>query len=265
MRWDDQAQFHPVNYLKGLAATLPGDGCRVFENIRVTDWDPHRIATEAGSGQGPARGDGDAFAARQDRPLLRREFSAHAPGDHGPRRSRAGAGRHVYQRRDTAPFDARPSRRRGPGLDDLHRPQLSSTAMSTSSAPRSPRSSASPSNTFGVSAPTIAGPTRIIRPPITRPISAGHPRSTTPIWSRPASTPGGISTGTAAAILIADLIEGRDNRWLDLFDATRIKPVASAAEFVARHGRRPRRSWSAAISRRSRTATTSSRRARRRS
>ncbi len=31
MRWDDQAQFHPTRYVKGLAATLPGEGCQVFE------------------------------------------------------------------------------------------------------------------------------------------------------------------------------------------------------------------------------------------
>jgi len=43
----------------------------------------------------------------------------------------------------------------------------------------------------------------------------------------------GISNGTAAAILIADLIEGRDNPWLKLFDATRVKPIAGAKEFVA--------------------------------
>src|SRR3712207_4401309 len=42
MRWDAQAQFHPVKYVKGLAATLPGDGCHVFENSRVVDWHPDR-------------------------------------------------------------------------------------------------------------------------------------------------------------------------------------------------------------------------------
>jgi Rieske Fe-S protein len=42
----------------------------------------------------------------------------------------------------------------------------------------------------------------------------------------------GISTGTAAAILIADLATGRDNSWLGLFDARRVKPIAGAGEFV---------------------------------
>jgi Rieske Fe-S protein len=42
----------------------------------------------------------------------------------------------------------------------------------------------------------------------------------------------GLSTGTAAAILLADLITDRDNPWADFFDARRIKPLASAAEFA---------------------------------
>ena len=49
MRWDDQAQFHPVRYVKGLAETIPGEGCHVFEGSRVVDWDPQRIATDTGS------------------------------------------------------------------------------------------------------------------------------------------------------------------------------------------------------------------------
>jgi Rieske Fe-S protein len=42
----------------------------------------------------------------------------------------------------------------------------------------------------------------------------------------------GFTNGTAAAILIADLIQERDNPWLKLFDATRIKPLASAKDFT---------------------------------
>ena len=42
----------------------------------------------------------------------------------------------------------------------------------------------------------------------------------------------GITNGTAAAMIVADLIGERDNPWLDLYDALRIKPVASAREFA---------------------------------
>ena len=36
IRIDDQAQFHPLAYLAGLAAGLPGDGGHVFEETRAT-------------------------------------------------------------------------------------------------------------------------------------------------------------------------------------------------------------------------------------
>ena len=49
IRFDDQAQFHPTKYVAGLARTIPGDGCHVFENSRAVDWDPTRVATDQGT------------------------------------------------------------------------------------------------------------------------------------------------------------------------------------------------------------------------
>lgn len=37
VRFADQAQFHPVNYLAGLIKTIPGDGSYVFEQTEVHD------------------------------------------------------------------------------------------------------------------------------------------------------------------------------------------------------------------------------------
>ncbi len=51
----------------------------------------------------------------------------------------------------------------------------------------------------------------------------------------------GITHGTVAGILLTDLIQGRTNPWAEFYDATRIKPLASARRFlsenigVARH------------------------------
>jgi len=42
----------------------------------------------------------------------------------------------------------------------------------------------------------------------------------------------GMTFGTLAAMISSDLILGRDNPWARLFDATRVKPVAAAKEFV---------------------------------
>ncbi|WFU50841.1 FAD-dependent oxidoreductase [Sinorhizobium terangae] len=49
IRFDGQAQFHPTKYVAGLAQTIPGDGCHVFENSPVTDWEPTRVVTRTGS------------------------------------------------------------------------------------------------------------------------------------------------------------------------------------------------------------------------
>lgn len=37
IRFDNQAQFHPRKYLLGLAAKIPGDGCRIFEQTKAVD------------------------------------------------------------------------------------------------------------------------------------------------------------------------------------------------------------------------------------
>jgi glycine/D-amino acid oxidase-like deaminating enzyme/nitrite reductase/ring-hydroxylating ferredoxin subunit len=42
----------------------------------------------------------------------------------------------------------------------------------------------------------------------------------------------GLTNGTAAGMILTDLIAGRDNPWASLFDSTRFKPLASAKELV---------------------------------
>ncbi|CAN5913249.1 FAD-dependent oxidoreductase [soil metagenome] len=42
----------------------------------------------------------------------------------------------------------------------------------------------------------------------------------------------GITFGTVAARIVTDLVNGRENPWAELYSATRIKPLASAAEFT---------------------------------
>ena len=42
----------------------------------------------------------------------------------------------------------------------------------------------------------------------------------------------GITNGTAAAILLTDMITDRENSWIDLYDALRVKPLAGGKEFL---------------------------------
>jgi Rieske Fe-S protein len=43
----------------------------------------------------------------------------------------------------------------------------------------------------------------------------------------------GITYGTLAGMMFADHVSGRKNRYADLYDATRVKPIASASDYVA--------------------------------
>ncbi len=103
----------------------------------------------------------------------------------------------------------------GQDLADLHRPEPSSTAMSTRSATSFAELERFAAEPFRRDAPTIAGPTRITRRWTMRRSSAGRRRCGDAYLVATGFNAWGITNGTAAAILIADLIEGRDNPWLE--------------------------------------------------
>ena len=49
LRLPDQAQFQPANFVAELAATLPGDGSDLFEDSQVIDWSETEVRTDQGS------------------------------------------------------------------------------------------------------------------------------------------------------------------------------------------------------------------------
>jgi glycine/D-amino acid oxidase-like deaminating enzyme/nitrite reductase/ring-hydroxylating ferredoxin subunit len=52
------------------------------------------------------------------------------------------------------------------------------------------------------------------------------------LWTGTGFRKWGLTNGTAAGVLIADLIQGRENPWADEFDPNRVKPLASAKRFT---------------------------------
>jgi glycine/D-amino acid oxidase-like deaminating enzyme/nitrite reductase/ring-hydroxylating ferredoxin subunit len=52
VKLDEQAEFHPLKFLVGLAAALQRDGCQIFEHTRATslrDGEPCRVETTGGT------------------------------------------------------------------------------------------------------------------------------------------------------------------------------------------------------------------------
>jgi glycine/D-amino acid oxidase-like deaminating enzyme/nitrite reductase/ring-hydroxylating ferredoxin subunit len=229
IRFDGQAQFHPTKYVAGLASTIPGDGCHVFERSRVTDWDPTRVETEHGSVKAryvvmathlPLGQVGGFYAQAHphaepvvvaplgrvpDGMYIRAERPTHSIRTHRRNGEIFGiAAGPSFKPGDTEEerksfeeierwllerFDAGPVAYRWVNEDYSSIDSMPFVGWSSSSGDRYLVATG-----FGA-------------------------------W--------GISNGTAAGMILADLAAGKDNRWLEIFDATRVKPIAGGAKFVA--------------------------------
>jgi glycine/D-amino acid oxidase-like deaminating enzyme/nitrite reductase/ring-hydroxylating ferredoxin subunit len=230
MRWTDQARFHPVKYLKALAATLPGGGCHVFEDSRVIDWDPDRIATSGGT----VRARHVVMATHLPLGQIGLFYTEAHPhmdpvlmGRVDPARAPQGMYINVEQPRRSF---------------RLHRDAEGQSWMIFAGTAHKPGETET-QREKQAEIERFAAETFGVRPEYRWTNEDYGPIDQAPFvgWSS-SLRPGylvatgfnawGITNGTAAAMLIADLATGRDNPWLKLFDATRIKPIAGAAEFV---------------------------------
>ena len=228
MRWDDQAQFHPVKYVAGLAATIPGDGSHVFEGSRAVDWEPTKVVTDSGTVTArhvvmathlPLGQVGMYYAMNY--PIAETVIAAPIrkvpPG--------------MYKNAETPGHSIRTHRHNG---------QIYGIAAGTHYKP-------------GHTDDELSNMADIERW-LTEEFDAGPieyrwvnedytPMDHSPFvgWS-PSLGEGylvatgfnawGISNGTAAAMMIADLVAERESPWLPVFDATRVKPIAGAKEFI---------------------------------
>jgi glycine/D-amino acid oxidase-like deaminating enzyme/nitrite reductase/ring-hydroxylating ferredoxin subunit len=229
LRYDRQAQFHPTKYVSGLAATIPGDGSFIFENSRAVDWEPDRVVTDRGT-----------VSARHV------VMATHLPlGQVG--------GYYATNHPHAEVVIAAPIGRVPPGMYK--------NAEEPGHSIRTHRGS--DGRVWGIAAGNHYKPGHPdeeakyladIERWLTENFDAGpieyrwvnedySPMDGAPFigWSSSA-TDGylvatgfdawGITNGTVAGMIIADLATGKENRWLDMFDATRVKPVAGAPDFV---------------------------------
>lgn len=227
IRFDRQAQFHPTKYVAGLAATLPGNGCHVFEKSRAIDWEPTRVVTESGS-----------VAAR-----------IVVMATHLPLGQVGGYYAQAYPKAE--PVIAAPIRTVPDGMYiNVEQPSHSIRTHRHENG-----------QVYGIVAGTSFKPGHVdeerkyfknIEAWLTESFDAGPveyrwvnedytPMDNAPFigWSKGQEylvatgfDAWGISNGTAAAMILAELAQGREHRWLDMFDATRVKPIAGAKEFV---------------------------------
>jgi glycine/D-amino acid oxidase-like deaminating enzyme/nitrite reductase/ring-hydroxylating ferredoxin subunit len=233
VRFDDQAQFHPRKYLLHFVAQLPGDGSHVFEEttaLRVEEGAGCRVETDKGTVRA------GAVVVATSLPFLDRGFffaKAHPyrsyvvcpkveeedapPGmyvsterpSHTIRRAAypggtvlviAGEGHRAGQAADTAERYRR--------LDDWARSRF---------AVESTEYRWSTQDYYSVDKLPYIG--RVTRRSRSVYVATGYRA-----W--------GLTNGTLAAMILSDLVLGRENPWAATYDAKRVDPRAGASTFL---------------------------------
>jgi glycine/D-amino acid oxidase-like deaminating enzyme len=232
VRFERQAEFHSRKYLLALAAQLEGDGCRVFERSRAAEVDVHAQPTVKTPGGRVVAGH-VVLATHVPFPDRTLAFArAH------PQRSYAIACRIAGEPPEGMFISAgSPTRSiRGVPLGDEelllvggegHRPGTGGDTERRYAALE-----AFAREHWDVEAVAYRWSSQDTTTIDTLPY-AGR---ATPFSDRILMATGfakwGLTGGTAAAMILADAILGRDNAWAELFDPNRFTPRAAAARFV---------------------------------
>ncbi len=232
LRFENQARFHPREYLMPLASLIPGRGSFVFENTRVLeidDGEPCRVTTEGGVVTAK-----EVIVAAHvpvsNRIFLHTKLAAYRsyvlgaytkepipdglywdtddpyhylrvhPFEDRPLLIAGGADHKVGQEGD--------ARRAFAELTDYLRDRFGQVEIAH--------------RWSGQIIETLDG-----LPYVGRNSLSDH------VYVATGYSGNGMTNGTIAAMLISDLILDRQNPWAELFDATRIKPIASVRRFLA--------------------------------
>lgn len=228
LRFDRQAQFHPTNYVVGLARSLPDEKCDVFENSRVLDWGKDFIATDGGRVNAGSvvmathlpLGQIGGYYARafpQAEPIVVAEIGTVPEGMYisaeTPSRSlrtyrHDGKVYGIAAGGSFKPGHSREERREIAGLTDWLQ------------------------SNFAAGPPEYCWINEDYRSIDAAPFVGWSDRAGERYLVATGFGAWGITNGTAAAMIIADLAMNRENPWLEIFDAHRLKPFAGGARFV---------------------------------
>ncbi|QAY77732.1 FAD-dependent oxidoreductase [Sphingosinicella sp. BN140058] len=229
VRFDGQAQFHPTRYVAGLAETLPGNGSHVFENSRAVDWEPTRVVTDTGTvtagvvvmathlplGQ---VGGYYAMAYPKAEPVIVAPIRHVPPGMYINAEQPSHSIR-AHRAPDGTTYAIAAGQSFKPGHTDEERQNFADLEHWLENFDAGPAAYRWVNEDYTPmdSAPFIGWSSSAKDGYL---VATGFDA-----W--------GISNGTAAAMILADLATGKDGHaWLDIFDATRVKPMAGGGEFV---------------------------------
>ncbi|MBX3466430.1 MAG: FAD-dependent oxidoreductase [Planctomycetes bacterium] len=234
LRFEEQAVFHPLRYLEGLAAAVVSSGAgHVFERTRVTRWDdgrPCRLRTSTGA---TVTAQEVVLATHSPIGLLVSLHTRLEPltsyiivarvDDPPPLGLYFDTAEPYHYVRAVSP--ARPDLLVIGGADTKHGHEPDTAACYT-------RLAEFARTRFSVRAIERRWSAILFEsvdglPFIGRLPGAQH------VWVSTGYSGTGLTYGTVGAQLLSDLIQGHDNGWAELYSPSRVKPIASARRFVA--------------------------------
>lgn len=232
IRFDDQAQFHVMHYCHGLAEMITAAGGAVYQHTRVTDVQdssPLRVVSDAGTVSA------DAVVLATHLPILDRGLyfaKAEPSATYGiAAHVDAGAPEGMYISAESPTrsvrsyvHDGQPmvvvvgeSHRTGEGGDEREHWQalIDFTQRSWPGSRVAYRWFAED-----------------YVPQDLLPYIGRLSRTSGPIYVATGFQKWGLSNGTVAAMILADLVTGQPHAWAKVFDSNRLTPLASAKKFV---------------------------------
>jgi glycine/D-amino acid oxidase-like deaminating enzyme/nitrite reductase/ring-hydroxylating ferredoxin subunit len=220
VRFHDQAEFHPVRYLEGIAAALTGP---LHEGTPATAVDGGRVGTAGGFGVAAEHVVVATHLTFLDRGLY---FArCHPERSYVVAGRTAGAPAGMYLSTEQP---AHSIRAHGEWL--LVGGESHKTGQADA-AERYARLAAWARERFGIE-PELQWATQDQMPVDGVPYVGRHDPLSSNVWVATGFRKWGLAMGTAAAELLAAQIAGREHPWTSLFDPQRLRVRASAGSFV---------------------------------
>jgi glycine/D-amino acid oxidase-like deaminating enzyme len=220
VRFEDQAEFHPVKYVDGLAAALRG---QLYEDTRATGVGSGRVNTA----RGPRVSARHVVVATHLSFLDRGLYFARCH----PERSYVVAGRSADPPAGMYLSTESPAHSIRAHGDWLLVGGESHKTGQADAAERYERLAAWARERFGLE-PELRWATQDQMPVDDVPYVGRHDLLSSNLWVATGFKKWGLAMGTAAGELLAAQVAGREHRWAGLFDPNRLRPRASAGELV---------------------------------
>jgi glycine/D-amino acid oxidase-like deaminating enzyme/nitrite reductase/ring-hydroxylating ferredoxin subunit len=230
LRFEDQAQFHPAEYLRGLLGKCLAAGVQVYEAARVTsisDGDPCVLKLENGrtvrAGQVfSATHDPNNLLALETKIAHYRSYAIAVPDLQVPPG--------LYWDTDD-PYHYLRNATQGDRTYLVIGGEDHKTGTLEHTDGRFEHLLAYAQRRFGPVTPAYRWSAQVIESVDGLPF-IGRNSGATQVFVATGFSGNGMTFGTVAALLVSDLMLGRPNEWESLYRATRVKPLASAISYV---------------------------------